>query len=367
MILAPGAGEQAVVADAVESARQGVEQEAAEELVSGEGHDLLAVGAALAIILVAESDPGIVEADEAAVRYRNPVGVARQIGEHRFGPGERRLGIDHPALLSDGREVPQECAPFAKMREAAKESELAVIVQRAQPGEEQAAEKRAEHAHGEQEGGACGYPARPIARDAATRHDHVDVGMMGEGGSPGVKNGGDADPGAEMLGISGDGQHRIGRGLEQEVIDQRLVGEGDRGDLGREGEDDVEIADREQVGLARFEPGARGGALAPGAVPVPATVIRDAPVATVGAGFDVATERGGAAMFDRRHDLELMQAQMPGMRGAIRGPCSTEDVGDLERGAHQPQPSGGSSMGDASASRSSGLVTLRVVLVATCK
>src|SRR3546814_9718110 len=72
-------------------------------------------------------------------------------------------------------------------------------------------------------------------------------------------------------------------------------------------------------------------------------------------------------MFDRRHDLELMQAQMPGMRGAIRGPCSTEDVGDLERGAPQPQPSGGSSMGDASASLSSGLVTLRVVFVATCK
>src|SRR3546814_2328721 len=46
--LAPCAGEQAVVADAVEPARQGVEQEAADELVSGEGHDLLAVGAALA-------------------------------------------------------------------------------------------------------------------------------------------------------------------------------------------------------------------------------------------------------------------------------------------------------------------------------
>ena len=41
-------------------------------------------------------------------------------------------------------------------------------------------------------------------------------------------------------------------------------------------------------------------------------------------------ERGGAAMLDRRHDLELMQAQMPGMRGAIRRPRGTEDVGDLE-------------------------------------
>src|SRR3546814_7262543 len=92
-------------------------------------------------------------------------------------------------------------------------------------------------------------------------------------------------------------------------------------------------------------------------MPVAATVVGDPPMPAVGAGFDASTERGGAAMFDRRHDLELMQAQMPGMRGAIRGPCSTEDVGDLERGATQPQPTGGSSMGDASATLSRGLRT----------
>ena len=63
--------------------------------------DLLPVGAAAAIILVAEGDAGLVEADEAAVRDGDPVGVARQIGEHRLGSGERRLGVDHPALLAD--------------------------------------------------------------------------------------------------------------------------------------------------------------------------------------------------------------------------------------------------------------------------
>jgi hypothetical protein len=41
-------------------------------------------------------------------------------------------------------------------------------------------------------------------------------------------------------------------------------------------------------------------------------------------------ERGGAAMLDRRHDLELVQAEMPGMGGAIGWPGSAEDVGDLE-------------------------------------
>src|SRR3546814_19359946 len=45
MILAACAGEEAIVADAVESARQGVEEEAADGLVCGEGQDLLPSGA----------------------------------------------------------------------------------------------------------------------------------------------------------------------------------------------------------------------------------------------------------------------------------------------------------------------------------
>ena len=49
--LAIAAGEQDAVADAVEALRQDVEQEAADELVGGECHDLLAVGAAAAIVL----------------------------------------------------------------------------------------------------------------------------------------------------------------------------------------------------------------------------------------------------------------------------------------------------------------------------
>ena len=70
--------------------------------------------------------------------------------------------------------------------------------------------------------------------------------------------------------VGGDRQHRLGRRVEQQIIDDRLVLEGDVGDLGRQGEDDVEVADRQQVGLALGQPGARGGALAFGAMPVAA-------------------------------------------------------------------------------------------------
>jgi hypothetical protein len=84
--------------------------------------------------------------------------------------------------------------------------------------QDQPSEQAREHAHGEEEAGPAGYPA-PIAfgrcraitvpacceRDAAARHDDVDMRMMGERRAPGVEDGEDADVGAEVLGIGRDG------------------------------------------------------------------------------------------------------------------------------------------------------------------
>ena len=86
-----------------------------------------------------------------------------------------------------------------------------------------------------------------------------------------MKHGGDADACAQVAGIGGNPQHRLGRCVEQQAIDRGLVVECNVSDLGRQGEDDVEVSNRQQVGLARGQPGARGGALALGAVPVAAT------------------------------------------------------------------------------------------------
>src|SRR3546814_15361955 len=96
---------------------------------------------------------------------------------------------------------------------------------------------------------------------------------------------------------------------EQEIIDHRLVVERDVGHLGGQREDDMEIADREKVGLAGFKPCARRSALALGAVTVTAAVIGDAPVAAVLAGLHMAAERRGPALLDLRHDLELLHGK----------------------------------------------------------
>ena len=136
-----------------------------------------------------------------------------------------------------------------------------------------------------------------------------------------------------MLWVGGYGEHGLRRRLEEEVVDDRLVAEGDGGDLGRQREDDVEAADRKKVRLALGQPGTRRRALALGAVPIAAAVVGDANEATFVTSVDVAAESCGATGLDRRHDLELVQAQVPGMSTPVRRACGTEDVRDLERGA----------------------------------
>ena len=73
----------------------------------------------------------------------------------------------------------------------------------------------------------------------------------------------------------------------------------------------------------------------------------------------------GGWLLDRRHDLELMKAQVPGMGGPISGAGGTEDIGDLERGAHRLSRRGAISPARNMPSLSSGLVTARTVRVAT--
>ncbi len=70
------------------------------------------------------------------------------------------------------------------------------------------------------------------------------------------------------------------------------------------------------------------------AVAVLARVVGDVPVAALRAGRHVPAERLRPAGLDRRHDLELGQADMPGMGPPPRGAVGAEDVGDL-----QPWPS----------------------------
>ena len=109
--------------DAVEALRKDVEQEAADEFIRAQCHAALSVGAVTAIILVVERDTMFVERDQPTVRDGDAVGISRQIGEHRFRPRERWLGVHAPALLAQRRQVTEEGTSLAQADVATEELE----------------------------------------------------------------------------------------------------------------------------------------------------------------------------------------------------------------------------------------------------
>ena len=151
---------------------------------------------------------------------------------------------------------------------------------------------------------------------------------------PGVQHGDHADLGAEMLRIGGDGTHGLRRRLEQDVVDDRLVLQGDGGDRRRHGEDDVEVRDGQQLGLSVDEPLRARQTLALRAVPVAAGIVGDADLAAIVARSTWPPSAAVRHASIGAHDPTLSGGQAGGVLGAIGGAVAAEDVRHLERGPH---------------------------------
>src|SRR5271154_5923160 len=78
--------------------------------------------------------------------------------------------------------------------------------------------------------------------------------MMGQRRTPGMENGYGADASAQVLGIGRDRNQSLGRSLEQDVVDRRLVVIGDVGDGRRQRENEVIIGNLQQFGFPLGQP-----------------------------------------------------------------------------------------------------------------
>ena len=155
---------------------------------------------------------------------------------------------------------------------------------------------------------------------------------MGQCRAPGVEHGEKTDAGAEVFGIGRDGGHGLGRSLEQDAVDRGLILVGDVGDFGRQREHDVEVRHRQEFFLAFCQPLARRRSLTLRTVPVSARVVGDLGVAAllVLAARDMTAERCRAAVLDRRHHLELLEADMAGIGLAPCRSMVAENIRDLQ-------------------------------------
>jgi len=128
VVSARAAGEQAIVADAVEAFWQHVDQEAADKLGGGECHAFVSIAALDAIVLPPEGDAVLIEGDQAAVGDGNAVGVTRKISQHGLGSAERALCVDDPLGLAQRREMSREGLRIGQMYVVAEEAEAAGLV-----------------------------------------------------------------------------------------------------------------------------------------------------------------------------------------------------------------------------------------------
>src|SRR5271155_3993265 len=120
--------------------------------------------------------------------------------------------------------------------------------------------------------------------------------MMGQRRTPGMENGYGADASAQVLGIGRDRDQGLGRSLEQDVVDRRLVVIGDDGDGCRQRENEAIMGNRQEFGLPFGEPSSGRRALTLRAMAVAARVVGDDLMGAVFAARDMTAERRRAAV-----------------------------------------------------------------------
>src|SRR5208282_3702872 len=156
--------------------------------------------------------------------------------------------------------------------------------------------------------------------------------MVRERLPPGVQNRGEADLGAEMLRVAGNGFECLDRCLKQDAIHDCLVLVGKRGNLLRQREHDMKIFDLQQVSLARCKPLPRRRTLTLRTMPVATTAVCDLGMRALATAMDMATQSSRSASLDRCHDAKLATIEMAGIGLAVGFAVASEDIRHLELG-----------------------------------
>ncbi len=342
-------GQQSVMADPDESRRQHVEKEPPEELGRLQFHRPSL--ATLGVVLVPEPHPSVLHPDQPAVADRHPVRVPGQVLQHLARAAERRLGVDDPLGLDRIDEKAVEPICVGEPSQPATELEPAPLEGGPEARQELAPEDAAQHPDRQEEAVMARDPSRAVGREPATRHNAMHMGVVLEVLPPGVEDGQEADLSPEVSGIGGDVQQGLRGGPEQQVVDNPRVLQGERAESRRQGENDVEILHRKQLGGAGLDPPRRLGGLALGAVAVAARVIRDLPVSAPVARLDMPAQGRRAAAGQVDQGTALLRGEGIPVRLEEGVAMSPDDVGDLD-----PWPVHGRSL---RSSRSSGLDVVR--------
>ncbi len=212
--------------DTNEALGEQMEEEAAQELIEREGHQLRLI--VVSRVPPTEGDLAIGRRHQSMVGDGDAMGVAAEILEHIVGAAEGRFGVDDPVFSEQRSEPGREDLGLCEQRQIAGKVQLAMLKGRLKSGDELAAKHTSEYLDGEEEVRTGSDTASVIEGEPTGRDDTVDMGMKLELLVPGVEHAEEADLGPEMSGVASDLEKSFCAGTKQQTIDQFLVLQGQR-------------------------------------------------------------------------------------------------------------------------------------------
>jgi hypothetical protein len=153
--------------------------------------------------------------------------------------------------------------------------------------------------------------------------------MMQQGLAPRVEHAEKAECGAEVVRRPGDLEERRRTRVEEEVVDDSLVLQGQAGEDVRDGKDDVGVPDRQQLAFPLGAPLIARVRQALWTVPITTRVVRDGAMAAGGTAIEMSTQRGSSTAFDRPQHTKVLRGQPGAMGGDEARAVTTDDVSHL--------------------------------------
>src|SRR3989454_4324947 len=150
-----------------------------------------------------------------------------------------------------------------------------------------------EHLDGKKEIVAWFDPARVIGRQSTGWHHAMNMWVGREFLTPGMQNTEEADFCTEVFGIAGHFEKSFRTGAKQEIVEDLLVLQDQRGQMTRKREDHMDVARRKKFPATFFHPTFPSARLTLRAMPISAGVVGDGATSAASAFIEMPAECGG--------------------------------------------------------------------------
>src|SRR5258708_17720834 len=204
------------------------------------------------------------------------MGVTAQITEHMLWAPEWTFRIDHPVLSEQWSEPRSKGFRLSEELQVSMKGELAVMKGALERFVELSAKDVTEHLDGKKEIVSWFDPARVIGRQPTGWHHAMNMWVGREFLTPGMQNTEEADFCTEVFGIAGHFEESFCTGAKQEIVEDLLVLQDQRGQMTRKREDHMDVARWEKLLATCCEPAIASSCLTLRAVPISTGVLGDA-------------------------------------------------------------------------------------------